>query len=61
MPTKDLAKHRANNRASYRRHAQAVKRKAAIYRASKRLSLNVSDEELDRRALISLDRAGGNN
>ncbi len=55
MPTKDIDKHRANNRNWYQRHAEEVKRKAAEYRATKRLSSNVSDAELDRRALLNLE------
>jgi hypothetical protein len=55
MPTKDPEKKRRNNRASYRRHAEAVKRKTAEYRQNKRLSSHVSDEELDWRAIQAME------
>lgn len=58
MPTKDRTKQRASNRASYQRHLADRKQRMKDYRLrNKQLSQDVSDEELDRRALELMEKA----
>ncbi len=67
-----MTKQQEKSRAHYQRHTQEVKRRAAIYRANNRdeinrkmairraaarMSMHVSDEELDRRAAEMMQRS----